>query len=610
MVEDPGRKSETGPDLPPEGGGAGDSDADPDGTGCRQPVEHPAEQAVGAEPVAPSPEAQPAPSIDDAVLPQPVAGRSSPFSFLTKWLTPRRPAPPQAQDGGWPAAAVRGDLVAGCELLGMLAARVTVGGRSRPGGLVIAAPHHGASGTPLSDGHDVNTGPIAERLAERLGAKSVVVSELRTFIDINKDPLEMEQAELGNHLGREAFREADRRLKLYYQSQLFADNPLVVVEIHGHVRGNYDIEVATGFALDSKVPQDAPLIKALGTFKEVLAQSMAESRVLAKRPPSVGAYPLDSEVRFSATGTHTFNKIERLRELGVNAAGLHIELHQRLRPAPDEGRKIRDAVVDCLEPAIREFGAGVKRPTDFEFKTHLFEDFSFDRGVTRPASGDSFVVQPIPREMIGKGVALFRSDDVAELALAEGAGITLSRNPDFENGVRLRVAVGDTARSGRVGIGKKERDRIGVDTGDRVFVGRAASTGVTGLVLGYVADVDAGSSRKRVTVSDTAARELAERMTDGKQITIGTATGRELGVEVATRAELPHERAVRVSGKVARELAVTYGDLVCFVGESSGEEDPKLWAPIDGPEPGEEQKDDEQEEGRQERDEQERGTSC
>lgn len=473
------------------------------------------------------------------------------------------------EDVGGPKIArkVRGDLLAGCKLLKSLGGFISVGGGSpSAGGIVVAAPHHAPRGTPLSAGHDVDTGPVAERLAGRLKGKFVVASELRSFVDVNKSPSEMEQAELGHHPGRAAFRHADMLLKLYYQSQVSVNNPMIVVEIHGHVGGNLDIEVSSGFPLRKDVRQDKALIIALQAFRDTLTSGLEGCDVFARHQPSVGVYPLDLDVKFTARGTHTFQKIEKLRELGVNAAGLHIEIHERLRPSPtDEGAlNVLDGMITCLAQAIKQFAIKAGKPANFEFKDYLFEDFMFERGEAVLLRQKPFVLQQIPRDMVGQDVAVLSGRDLARLGLQDRQKIVLSKSPEFLQSLELQVTTADPVEPDGVGIAKKFRDQLLAKRGDKLYVGVKERGCLNRMALGFVSDIVSHGPKCRVAVGTSLLHELKELSSADEPIAISAETGEGNEVEITVAADLPHDKAVILSEQLARELNVTYADLVCF----------------------------------------------
>jgi hypothetical protein len=74
--------------------------------------------------------------------------------------------------------------------------------------------------------------------------RAVVVSNLRRTVDANKNPLR-----LGQTMHHYAMR---------YQNELFQARPCLVIEVHGRVSGQYDVELTTGFDLDPDAPAATP----------------------------------------------------------------------------------------------------------------------------------------------------------------------------------------------------------------------------------------------------------------------------------------------------------------------------------------------------------------
>jgi hypothetical protein len=206
--------------------------------------------------------------------------------------------------------------------------------------VAVGAPHHGAR--PSVDA-DWGTGPIALALAARLGGSSVVVSDLRRIVDVNKDPFSLDKGV--------------RQHAVRYQNALFAGRPRLVVEIHGHSSGRYDIEVSTGFELDASIPAEASYLEKLTLLRRTLPEAL-ENRL--GRRPSVGVWPLDRDVEKTATNTFTFQKVRRVRHLaGLDWYGLHVELNAALRV----GRGSKMGRVSELSPpgrgsAVRKHGSG------------------------------------------------------------------------------------------------------------------------------------------------------------------------------------------------------------------------------------------------------------
>lgn len=470
------------------------------------------------------------------------------------------------------ATIVRRDLLAGYRLLERLGELITVQDFSDAhmgAPVVIAAPHQASSGTPLSRGHDVHTGVVAERLSRALHAKCVIADELRTFVDLNKDPSGAKQEASLRHLGRLAFREADRRLKLYYQSQLFASNPGTVIEIHGHARGVFDVEVSTGFELDERVEHDRHLLAALKAFEAALVQALSDSPAFGHEPPTVGVYPLNRAVRFTAKGTHTFNKVERLRQLGVNVGGLHIELRKSLRPDPELATSDAHyrALIDCLARAIQAFRKVSERVTAFDTQEPSGlggPSTSRDHSVL-PLSGCALKVCPVPKDIVGLEVMTLSARDLTRLGIEEGAQLVVGSDASFQNHVKLQAATGSKLRDGCLGLAKRFREQLGLEPGDDVFVGTHAKVSGPNLTLGFVAIVRDDLGRASAEVG----RKLAETLRDHgtsllTDLTLNSASVGGQPVSVSETDALPHERAISLSRELASELHVTYGDLIYF----------------------------------------------
>ena len=200
--------------------------------------------------------------------------------------------------------------------------------------IALGAPHHGARPNVAADR---GAGPIALALAQRLGARAVVVSDLRRTVDVNKNPLQLSRLV--------------RSHALRYQNEMFRQRPSLIIEIHGHVSGQYDVEITTGFDLDPRSAADAPYLERLSRLKQQLPAALAGR--LGQRP-SVGVYPLDRDVEKTATNTFTFQKIRRARRLaGLKWYGLHIELNAAMRVGPQAEKPAAiNALADVFAAAI------------------------------------------------------------------------------------------------------------------------------------------------------------------------------------------------------------------------------------------------------------------
>jgi hypothetical protein len=475
-----------------------------------------------------------------------------------------------------PIKYVRTRLLQGCRLLELLSDLITVKTPAMAGpSIVVAAPHHARGGTPLSDGHDVNTGYLAELLAEKLNAKCIVVDELRTFVDINKNQIAPAQLADGDHPGRKAFKEVDKRLKLFYQSQVFADNPNCIIEIHGHRTGVFDYEVSTGFKLDKKVKQDRSLIAALGGFKTVLINKLKASNLLNGDAMQIGVYPLDPQVKFVASGTQTFNKIEKLREMGLNIAGLHIEILERYRPNPnnDVNRKLYDAMAECIKDAVINFIHALGKPVEFEFKDYLFNGFFFGSKKLERLTGSAYQVQQVPRELLGKNLAVFSIKELRQLGLEDGDRIVLSRRPDLSDVVEFEITSSRAIRNGYVGIAKKYRDLLNTQHSERVYIGKKARLDINNMSLGYITKISEEKSGQRIAVGSQIFKEIDRQGNLNASFNLHSAHSQKNDVHVELAQGSIHNRSISIPETIADQLNVTYGDLICLTFNRAYESD-------------------------------------
>ena len=309
--------------------------------------------------------------------------------------------------------------------------------------IVVAAPHHGSR--PNVDA-DLATGPIALALAAELGASAVVVHDLRRMVDVNKDPA---------HLSRSV-----RGYAVHYQNELFRDAPRLVIEIHGHVSGHYEVEATTGFDLRSDQPGDVCLAAKLAVLKYTLPGTLAAQ---IGRRPSVGVYPLNRDVTNTATATFTFQKIRQARNLaGIECYGLHIELGQELRQGrPASSPPPAEAVASGLAAAIRAAFDPLPpiRPLPghtppVEGSTALLSPLTLQVKSAPPGSRDNVVmVHPADLEALGAldGDAMLLCHDGEEQAVT----VTPSRR------VPAGVAGVPSAVCRRLGLGKRSQVTVG-----------------------------------------------------------------------------------------------------------------------------------------------------
>lgn len=184
-----------------------------------------------------------------------------------------------------------------------------------PGGnpaIVVAAPHHG-----YQQGCDYYTKEFAGILASGLGATLVFADGLRPLVDLNKEPRLAATPEL-------------QRLCLAYQEHALADPVKLFLEVHGHIHGHYDLELSCGFQLETALPLDRELGRALNALQSTLSREI-DRRWLPWFPlpsPSVGIFPCNRQVVMKATKTYLFQKIRALQLRGRRIFGLHIEVYR------------------------------------------------------------------------------------------------------------------------------------------------------------------------------------------------------------------------------------------------------------------------------------------
>ncbi|NOZ05187.1 MAG: hypothetical protein GXP41_02375 [Chloroflexi bacterium] len=313
----------------------------------------------------------------------------------------------------------------------------------------VGAPHHG---TRPNVAADRETGPIAQALATQLHARAVVVSDLRRTVDVNKNPLT-----LGARVRHHALR---------YQNALFEQQPRLIIEVHGHVTGNYAVEVSSGFDLNPDAPADALYLAALDSLKQGLPVALA-GRI--GRRPSVGVYPLDRDVKNPATNTFTFQKIRRARQrAGMAWYGLHIELDAGLRTAEScKAAGYVDALANALATAIQAAFDPLLAGDDDDVVGSLPPTF-----VERPADSRACKLRAksAPRKYAIGQVAVVHPEQLKVLNALEGDTLLL-RHGDEE--MRCTVVPSRTVRPGEVAMPARIRRQLGVGRWSHVTVRRS-----------------------------------------------------------------------------------------------------------------------------------------
>src|SRR5258706_809447 len=332
--------------------------------------------------------------------------------------------------------------------------------------IVLGAPHHGTR--PNVDA-DRGTGPIALALAAKLKSRAVIVSDLRRTVDVNKNPAGLAKSVQGH--------------AIRYQNEMFKCFPQLVIEIHGHVSGQYPLEVATGFDLEEGAPGDAIFLERLRFLKANLAT--APSGRMGRDYP-VGVSPLDRDVKKTATNPFTFQKIRRARNLaGLECYGLHIELAAELRTSL-QARKasyidaLAEALASCIKAAFEPLpAAGATIP--------LRTDASDDD----PATGACFEAAQAPEKYLEQSVALLHPDELGALGALDGDALILYNHGES---VRVEVLSSIMVRRGQVALPARVRRQVNVALRQKITlslpaarrsrpVQNAAGTMIPGLVV-------------------------------------------------------------------------------------------------------------------------------
>lgn len=286
---------------------------------------------------------------------------------------------------------------------------------------------------------------MAQALAQRLSARAVIVSDLRRKVDVNKNPLTLQKRV--------------RYHSLRYQNEVFRDLPRLVIEIHGHVSGQYPIELSSGFDLDPSLPGDTLFLERLCKLQKALPAQISGK---IGQSVEVGVYPIDRDVKKTATNTYTFQKIRRARNrVGLEWYGLHIELAPDLR----RGGRARtpghvEALADALATSIDLAFDPLPGP---EAVVPPHADISDEESVT----GASLHVAAVPEEFAEKNIALLNPKDISTLGLLDGDLVSL-----YNHGERLRVPVASSSRipANKIAIPARLRRQLDLNPGDAVTV--------------------------------------------------------------------------------------------------------------------------------------------
>ncbi len=390
----------------------------------------------------------------------------------------------------------------------------------------IGAPHHGER--PNVDA-DRGTGPITRCLAQQLDARGVIVTDLRRVADVNKDPQELAWW--------------SRRYALRYQNALFAGVPNLVVEIHGQRRGQYEVEISTGYDLCPQ--QDGDYLEHLRCLKEALELTLPAAW---GRRVSVGVYPLDRDVRQTATHTFTFQKIRRLRNLaGMICYGVHIELDASLRV---EGRAILPEAVAGLGQALAQ---GIRS---------AFYPLSQTRQVLKRVEPVLLAVQRlrvdgVPADLVQDGAVFVHPQRLRSLGCLEGDRLILrSRLEDLN----CTVLASPRVQPDCIGVPARLRGQIAVRQGEMITAGRVGGE-VERLPAGaVVCEIRPG---KEMCVWVRPEDAATWKLQPGKRIRISSYVAEWAG-DVVFDPVLPAYSAA-VSAELARALYLTHGDVILFM---------------------------------------------
>ncbi|MBU4190056.1 MAG: hypothetical protein KJ886_03555 [Candidatus Thermoplasmatota archaeon] len=320
--------------------------------------------------------------------------------------------------------------------------------------LVFSTPHHAPKGYQSTVTYDENTDYLGALLAKELEGKFVSARELREVVDVNKDPINIKDAE-------------KKLLTLHYQNLLFENDPQFIVELHGHVSGRYDIEISTGYMLDLTERHDQILLKKLEEFKNSLKHHLDRLYLQnnIRQFSTLGIFPIDEDVIMRATQTYTFQKIRKLRNLGIDKIGLHIELHRSLRVLSGSSEYPLTGLlfVQAFRNAFKDIFITPKTINSSEHVSNTSSEIKESSVPTMPLHLKVF---KIPREYVGRGVALMSSDDMETLHLKnDDRTIIKHRNLSVTTKVE-----GANRERGFISLPATIRNKLNVDRMDTVSV--------------------------------------------------------------------------------------------------------------------------------------------
>jgi hypothetical protein len=323
------------------------------------------------------------------------------------------------------------------------------------GRIAIGAPHNG---TRPNVNADLGSGQIASALAARLGGRAVIVSNLRRMVDVNKNPLR--------------YRQSLRVHAVRYQDELFSELPALLVEIHGHISGMYAVEISCGFELDPAAPGDALFLERLRTIKQALSENLEN---FIGQKSSVGVYPLDRNVKNTATDTFTFQKIRRARNLvGLEWYGLHIEINAELRTTQQaRTESYQQALADVLAMAINAaFLPLPQHGTIIPIRGYSVEGYNPTQGSDRISADSVFKVELASEQLLSNMhkdsiQVLVHPTDMELLGALEGDTVSLCNgNEEF----RANIQASQLVPRRRAVLPARLRNQIGLSKNDHVLI--------------------------------------------------------------------------------------------------------------------------------------------
>jgi len=320
--------------------------------------------------------------------------------------------------------------------------------------LVVSTPHHAPKGYQSTVTYDENTDYLGALLAKELEGKFVSARELREVVDVNKDPINIKDAE-------------KKLLTLHYLNLLFENDPQFIIELHGHVGGRYDIEISTGYMLDITKKHDQTLLKKLEKFKNSLKHHLDRLYLQnnIRQFSTLGIFPVDEDVIMRATQTYTFQKIRKLRKLGIDKIGLHVELHRSLRVLPGSSEYPLTGLlfVEAFRDAFKDIFIIPKTISSSERVSNSSSEI---KESSVPAAPLHLRVFKILNEYVGQNIVLMNSDDMETICLKNNDRIIIQH----ENLSVTTKVKGANRERGFISLPSAIRNKLSVDRMDTVSV--------------------------------------------------------------------------------------------------------------------------------------------